>query len=1102
MRLVIIALVLCLVICGGLFGQAAAVSQISGTVQDPTGLAVPGATVTATQTETGLARTTQTAEDGAYVLPSLPIGPYRLEVRKEGFTTYVQTGIVLQVNTNPTIPATLRVGAVTEQVQVEAAATMVETQSTGVGQVVDSQRVVELPLNGRNATQLITLAGAAVQIPLTNAGQLYSGKNQPQETPIAVAGGGANSAVTYVMDGGTHNDPLNNLGLPLPFPDALQEFKVETSALPAQYGHHGSGAVNVVTKSGTNGFHGDAFEFVRNAYFNARSTFSPERDSLKRNQFGGTIGGPVIKDKLFFFAGAQWTIQRSAPILGTSYIPTPAMQRGDFTKYASAACQGSNIMLRPPFVNNMIPPSALSPQALKMLTFGYGTAIDDCGTVRFGSRNSLNEQQGTGKLDYQISSNHSFFGRYFGVHYSTPPSYTGTPLSITAPYTDNLVTSVVLGDTYIISPNTINTLRGTFNRSSIIKGQVPFFGAADLGVKGIYETIPSYLLVTVSNALYSAAGATYPGYLFTTSHQIADDFSMIRGKHQIQFGGNYIRPVHNIWIFLNAAGAFTFNGQVTGLSMADFMTGKPSSFAQNSISLDFERQRYMGTYIQDTWRITPRLTLNYGLRWEPYFGTVIQHGWVSHFDMDAFVKNQRSTVYPNAPAGTFFPGDPSFDTGKRPMKPKLNNWAPRLGLVWDPRGNGRMTVRASWGMFYDLPSTLFYYGYSNEPPWGQAVTINNPVGGFEDPWQGYPGGNRFPVTFDKNASFPTGGAYVTVPLKYNPPYLNQWNLTVEKQIGSNWLAKATYLGTNTIHYWSPVAINPSVYIPGNCSAGQYGLTAAGPCSTTQNVTQRRLLTLLNPQQGPFYNTIVNLDDGGTTSYHGLLLSVQKRLANNFTVQGNYTWSHCISDLGTTLLAGSYTDPTDRRFDRGNCAGTDIRQNLNVSAVARTPKFSQQLTNHVAGDWQLSVIASARSGINFSAASGIDLDLNGVGGDRANQKLANVYCEHWSRDCWLNKDAFAPAVANGVRSNMGPYTLVGPNFFAMDVALSKRFRVTERQAVELRGEAFNIQNRVNYLTHSPTNVSAPNAGSQNGTSFGKLLYDVSPRIMQFAIKYAF
>jgi hypothetical protein len=1087
--------------CAGLFAQSSTVSQISGTVQDASGLFVPGAQVTVTQTETGLSRNTQTGADGAYLLPSLPIGPYRLEVKKEGFTTYVQSGIILQVNTNPSIDVNLRVGSVSDQVLVEAAAAMVETHSTGVGQVVDQRRVVDLPLNGRQVTQLITLAGLATTVPLANVGQIYSGKNYPNEAPISVAGGGFNNGLTYLMDGGTFNDPINNLNLPLPFPDGLQEFKVETSALPAQYGHHSAGAVNAVTKSGTNEFHGDAFEFVRNGYFNARDFFAATRDSLKRNQFGGTLGGPIIKNKLFFFAGFQDTIQRSAPTTGTSFIPTPDMLAGDFTTIASAACNpGGAITLNAPFVGNKIDPALFSLPALKMTSY-YGTTSNPCGQVQFGSLNSFSEQQGLGRFDYQWNAKHSLYGRYFASHSFAPPSYTGTPLSITQPSPNDLVTSVVFGDTYILNANTINSFHGTFNRSAIIKTQVPFFGAADLGIQGIYETIPKYLLATVTGALYSAAGATYPGALFTNTHQISDDLGMVKGNHQIQFGGNYIRPVHNIWINLNAAGAFTFNGQSTKLPMADFLLGKAATFSQINTTQDFERQQYIALYLQDSWKLNPRLTVNYGVRWEPYIGSTIQHGWVSHFDHDKFLNNVHSTIFPNSPAGTLYPGDQGFGTNNRPNDSRYAQFAPRAGVVWDPKGDGRTTIRASWGMFYDLPSTLFFYQFSNEPPWGEAITINNPVGGFQNPWQGYPGGNPFPVAISKDFVFPTGGTYTNVPLNVKPPYLEQWNLSLQKQIGTNWLFSANYVGNNTIHAWAPQALNPSVYIPG-ASCVINGQTFS-PCSTTGNVTQRRILTLENPAQGPYYNSISNLDYGGTASYNALLVSAQHRMANHFTILANYTWSHCLADPLTTLLGGSYSDPYSRRFDRGNCAGTDIRHNVNISLLAQTPTFSQRLVRAVAGDWQVSVISSVHSGLPFSATTGIDNDLNGVAGDRSNQLLPDVYCAKKSIDCWLNGAAFGSnSIANGVRSNMSPYTLRGPNYFGIDLGLTKSVRIRERQRVELRAEAFNIQNRANFLTNSPNNPAAPSTGGQNGSSFGKILYDASPRIMQFAVKYVF
>src|SRR5438876_2558014 len=285
--------------------------------------------------DTGTTRTVFTSADGVYVLPNLSVGPYQLKVVLQGFNTYIRDGIVLQVSSNPEINVTLAVGAISEQVTVAANSTLVETHTTGVGQVIDNQRVMELPLNGRQATELIFLSGLATSAP---AGDLNTNKNFPTVT-ISVAGGQANG-ITYIMDGGTHNDPFNNLNLQPPFPDALQEFKVETSALPARYGHHASSAVNLITKSGTNQFHGNGFDFVRNYRFNARNFFAPTRDSLRRNQFGGTIGAPIIKNKMFLFGGYQGRVEKSNPATTTSFVPTQAMLNGDFTAITSPACNG------------------------------------------------------------------------------------------------------------------------------------------------------------------------------------------------------------------------------------------------------------------------------------------------------------------------------------------------------------------------------------------------------------------------------------------------------------------------------------------------------------------------------------------------------------------------------------------------------------------------------------------------------------------------------------------------------------------------------------------------------------------------------------------
>src|SRR5712691_5585315 len=338
---------------GNAWAQAVAGAQISGTVRDSSGGTIPGAEVTVTKTDTGTTRTVFTNTEGVYVLPNLAVGPYQLKVVLQGFNAYVRDGIVLQVSSNPEVNVMLAVGNISEQVTVTANSTLVETKNTGVGQVIDNQRVMELPLNGRQATELIFLSGLATSAP---AGDLNTNKNFPTAT-ISVAGGQANG-ITYIMDGGTHNDPFNNLNLPTPFPDALQEFKVETSALPARYGQHFAAAVNVVTKSGTNVFHGNAFEFTRHYRFNENNYFATTNDGLKRNQFGGTLGGPVVRNRVFFFGAYQDKIEKTRPATAQRFVPTAAMRAGDFTTFASAACNaGTARTLRAPFVNNQVNPS-------------------------------------------------------------------------------------------------------------------------------------------------------------------------------------------------------------------------------------------------------------------------------------------------------------------------------------------------------------------------------------------------------------------------------------------------------------------------------------------------------------------------------------------------------------------------------------------------------------------------------------------------------------------------------------------------------------------------------------------------------------------------
>ena len=428
--------------------QAVAGSQLSGIVRDTSNLPIPGAEVTATKTDTGQVRTVFTADDGAYAFPNLPVGPYQLKVVLQGFTTYVRDGIILQVGSNPELNVTLSVGALSEQVTVTANTSLVETRSTGVGQVIDNQRVLEMPLNGRQATELIFLSGLATSAP---AGDLNTNKNFPTVT-ISVAGGQANG-ITYIMDGGTHNDPFNNLNLPTPFPDALQEFKVETSALPARYGHHAASAVNLVTKSGSNQLHGGLFEFLRNYHFNARNFFAAQRDSLNRNQFGGTLGGPLVQNKTFFFGAYQGRIERSNPPTVVSYVPTQAMLNGDFTAITSPACNnGRQLTLTGPFAgtNNQIDPSRLNSVALNFLKH-VPVSSDPCGLLRYGIPNNSTEHQVLGKIDHTFNQRQSLAVRYFYAVYDNPATYDGlNVLTLSRTGQINQAHSLVAGHNFVL----------------------------------------------------------------------------------------------------------------------------------------------------------------------------------------------------------------------------------------------------------------------------------------------------------------------------------------------------------------------------------------------------------------------------------------------------------------------------------------------------------------------------------------------------------------------------------------------------------------------------------------------------------------------------
>jgi len=1074
---------------------AQATAQLSGTVKDSSGAVLPGVTVTVTQTDTGFSRTVVTETSGTYVVPNLPTGPYKLEASLQGFRTYAQTGIVLQVNGNPTINIVLAVGDVAETISVEGAAPLVDVRSAGISEVVDNQKIVELPLQGRQVTNLIILAGAAV-----NTGDVSGQRNRSDAVAISVAGG-LRSGVTYVLDGAMHNDTYDNLNLPFPFPDALQEFRVATSGLSAENGTHSGATVNAVTKSGTNRWSGNAFEFLRDHRFNSTDYFAPAgaNDGLNRNQFGGTLGGPILKDKLFFFGAYQGTRTRQMPPSFIAFVPTAAMMAGDFTAYASPACNaGRAIALRAPFVNNQINPALFSRPAV-LVAQHLPTATDPCGQINYSVPLDNNDKQYVTRVDYQVTANHTVFGRYIDTFERRLPtlSRTGNVLTVRREFGANKrarAQSSAFGDTLVLGANMVNSFHVTWNRTSNHLNDPPdkFFDAPELGIK-LHTYVPGVIGIAVTNAFTISGGNSVKVRLANESYQAGDDFSWVRGRHQLAFGATMSHWTSSTEDNARAAGDFNFNGQTTGLALADFLTGQASLVRHGAPGILNMNQWYLGAYGQDTWRVQDRVTLNLGVRWEPYFGQNVENGAIANFVLDNFRQGVKTKRFANAPAGLIYPGDPGFPPGKTGMNKQWRNMSPRAGVAWDVRGDGRTAIRSSYGLNYDFPSAQFLYIAASASPFSNRVELNGVP--FEDPYRNVPGGDTHPLPRDPpfDAQFPGFGAYGVIDPDINSTRVQSWNVTFERQIGSAWQGSVSYLGSYADRMWGQSHINPSNFMGlGPCTIAGVSYPS---CTVSSNTDRRRTLYLENPVAGQWLGPIVRYVDAGTQRYRGLKLAFGRRAATGLSLSGNYTLSHCVADTdvsgGFSQFTGGYTKPDDPSFDKGNCSQSR-RQIANLSVGAETPRFSNDAVRIIASNWRVSAIASARSGSWLTVTTTRDIAGTGITPQRVNQVNANPYGDQ-SLNNYLSAVAFA-APAPGTYGDHRNNSIEGPGFWTVDMALSRLVSFASTRQLELRVEIFNLFNNFNW-GNPVTNFDA-------GT-FGRITSSAGdPRIMQFGIKYGF
>src|SRR5436190_1571752 len=995
---------------------AQATAELNGRVTDESGAVLPGVTVTVTQTDTGFTRSVVTEANGLYVVSNLPTGPYRLEVGLQGFRTYVQTGIVLQVAATPTINVVLSVGNLQETVSVEAAAPLVDVRSTGISEVVEQERILELPLQGRQVTDLIVLAGAAVQDAPNN-------KSMPGSIFTGVAGS-LPFGVAYLLDGAVHNNPYDNLNMPLPFPDALQELRV-------------------------------------------------------------------------------------APPDAITRIPTPAMLAGDFRAFTSPACnRGQQITLRAPFVNNMIDPRLFSPAAMGV-SRQLPTTADPCGDVRFSAPLHYDQNQIVAKIDYQQSGGHSLFGRYMLTFDEQLPAWPSSGNVLTTRPEDaaqnHRAHSLTLGDTRVFGSNVVNAVRGGWNRSRAHYNLEPFFGAETLGIRNFYNYVPGVIGLEISGGFTTASGGSVLFQGDTDAYQISDDLTVVRGSHQLALGGNVAYWKHYTVDGQRGVGLWTFDGSFTGVGMADFLTGRLARLEHARPGVLDMKQDYLGLYAQDTWRVGRRMTLNGGVRWEPFSGARIENKAIANFSLDRFRQGATSTVFRNAPPGFLYPGDADFPSGKSGLNNKWTNVAPRIGMAWDATGDGRTAVRSSYSLGYDFQGASYLFISATAPPFGGRLRVTQLPGGFDDPYRDFPGGppHPYPENPGPDAQFPSYGALASVDPDNNSTRIQSWNAIVERQIGAAWQVSASYLGSYTDRIWAQVQRNAGVFMGlGPCTLAGVSYPT---CTTAANLNQRRLLSLENPQASRLIGSIERHEAIGTQTYHALRLSTQRRAAQGVSLSANYTRAYCVGNFAqTTFFTGgqSLQDPNNPDWDLGNCS-LSRRHIANATVTVETPQFANRGLHILASGWNVAGVVGARSGAWLTVMTLRDIAANGILQQRVDQVMDNPYGNK-TLDNYLNPAAFAYP-APGQLGSHKRNSIEGPAYWRIDLALSRRIPLGAARNMELRVETFNLSNHFNWGNPGPPLGGGGNANTVNfdAGNFGQITTQAgTPRIFQFGIKYVF
>jgi Carboxypeptidase regulatory-like domain len=1145
-------------------GQA----SITGTVEDASGAMLAGVSLTVTNKDTGVMTRSTTNDAGRYNVLYLPVGTYTVQVAKEGFKTEVKTNLVLTAEQQAGANFTLTVGGVNEKVEVSANTQAVETESAALEQVVDERAITELPLNGRNPADLVFLTPGTVNLlnPNPNNGNFLSdvGQHQTYTTfPIetgASSGGGRQGSTLYFLDGAYNMDNYHLLAAPFPNADATQEFQVIGNNFDARYGFTPGGVVSIVTKSGTNQWHGDLFEFLRNNAVNATEYFSQSTDLIKRNQFGGAIGGPIVKDKLFIFGNYQGTRQRRSVLSGEGYVPTTAMRGGDFSAYcqtgfnANGLCQDTNVVngvtyiadqLWNPaadylaqnsqgnqvggpigannssytladvqahpgmyFPNNFINPATFNQAAVNLNNLFPTNTVDQYGRIAVSGWPNINDyNEETVRADYNINNNQRVSGRAFVNFFNQPPTSINI-LSSDRSWVSHWQ-SYAGTWTWTINPHMVNNFTGTYSR---------LYDYSNSGLEANGKRICYSQFISVSDPSttpcsiegfsvgggYDRGGIPLNAQNFNGinrwNYGFSDSLSITKGRHLIVAGVDVMRQYwyeNTDWLALPI---ISWNGgppnqQYTGSSFADFLLGDVGNYYQGGGESNVIHAWMIAPYVADQFKVKPNLTIDLGLRWEPWIAPVVAGGRIS-----TYIPGEQSQRYPNAPVGLVFPGDPGVASAGLPSN-YGRFFDPRVGFAWQPKGLGNTSIRGAIGMFA-IPMDYANFNHASDlAPFSPTYNfsggtiVNNatvPIIPFSNPWSVYAplnGQNPFPP-FSSPGNVPGSNATFAPPIYiqdgFAPNYKGgrtyTWNLSVEHLFWNHWLAKAAYVGSESDH--QSLAVDENY--------GQF-FGAGNPANGTR----------LNQN----FTTALIVSSPGTASYESGQFSLQRNFANGLQFNANYTYSRTIDwfSTSTTAFTGSVPNPRCIPCNKGN-SSLDVPQALNFNFVYTMPTIrGSRALNAVLGGWQVSGIWSAHSGAATSIQSGVTTAWDDVGGDFPDYAsgFSSVKTGNWrsapnfstTTASYLNKAEFV-VPQQGSKGDVGrdPAGLFYPGWNSWDTGIGKYFSFTERYKLQFRWEMFNAFNRETF--------GCMDSNLQDA-QFGRFGCSVStPRTMQAALKFFF